>query len=134
MNYYLAVLKKYAVFDGRAQRAEYWYFCLFNIIISLILSILGKAIGVFNVTIGTTGNETNILSIIYSLAVLIPGLAVSVRRLHDVGKSGWMMLINFIPLVGWIWYLILVIKDSAPGENEYGSNPKGNDNNQQNIH
>ena len=126
MNYYLMVLKKYAVFDGRAQRAEYWYFVLFNTIISILLSILGKAIGVFNMTIGTVGNEINILSIIYSLAVLVPGLAVAVRRLHDVGKSGWMVLINLIPLIGQIWILVLMIKDSTPGENEYGSNPKGN--------
>ena len=126
MNYYLVVLKKYAVFSGRARRAEYWYFVLFNAVVSIILSILGKAIGVFNMTIGTVGNEINILSIIYSLAVLVPGLAVAVRRLHDVGKSGWMVLINLIPLIGQIWILVLMIKDSTPGENEYGSNPKGN--------
>ena len=124
MNYYLMVLKKYAVFDGRAQRAEYWYFVLFNTIISILLSILGKAIGVFNMTIGTVGNEINILSIIYSLAVLVPGLAVAVRRLHDVGKSGWMVLINLIPLIGQIWILVLTIRDSTPGENKYGPNPK----------
>ena len=124
MNYYLMVLKKYAVFDGRAQRAEYWYFFLFNIIISIILSILGKAIGVFNITIGTVGSEINILSLLYSLAVLIPGLAVSVRRLHDVSKSGWMILISLIPLIGTIWILVLTIRDSTPGENKYGPNPK----------
>ena len=124
MNYYLVVLKKYAVFSGRARRAEYWYFVLFNAVVSIILSILGKAIGVFNMTIGTVGNEINILSIIYSLAVLVPGLAVAVRRLHDVGKSGWMVLINLIPLIGQIWILVLMMKDSTPGENEYGSNPK----------
>ena len=126
MNYYLMVLKKYAVFDGRAQRAEYWYFVLFNTIISILLSILGKAIGVFNMTIGTVGNEINILSIIYSLAVLVPGLAVAVRRLHDVGKSGWMVLINLIPLIGQIWILVLMMRDSTPGDNKYGPNPKGN--------
>ena len=124
MNYYLMVLKKYAVFDGRAQRAEYWYFFLFNIIISIILSILGKAIGVFNITIGTVGSEINILSLLYSLAVLIPGLAVAVRRLHDVSKSGWMILISLIPLIGTIWILVLTIRDSTPGENKYGPNPK----------
>ncbi len=124
MNYYLLVFKKYAVFTGRARRAEYWYFVLFNAIISIILGILGKAIGVFNVTIGTFGSEMNILSIIYGLAVLLPGLAVAIRRLHDVGKSGWMILINLIPLIGQIWILILMIRDSDPGENEYGPNPK----------
>jgi len=126
MNYYLAVLKKYAVFDGRAQRAEYWYFFLFNIIISMIIGILGKAIGIFNLTIGTVGNEINILSLLYGLALFIPGLAVQVRRLHDVGKSGWMILINFIPLIGTIWFLVLLIRDGTPGDNEYGPNPKGN--------
>lgn len=124
MNYYLLVLKKYTEFNGRAQRAEYWYFYLFNIIISIILSILGKTLGIFNISIGTVGNEINILPIIYSLAVLIPGLAVSVRRLHDVGKSGWMILISLIPLIGTIWLLVLMMKDSVPGENEYGPNPK----------
>ncbi len=124
MNYYLLVFKKYAVFTGRARRAEYWYFVLFNAIISIILGILGKAIGVFNVTIGTFGSEMNILSIIYGLAVLLPGLAVAIRRLHDVGKSGWMILINLIPLIGQIWILILMIRDSDPEENEYGPNPK----------
>jgi len=123
MNYYFSVLKKYAVFDGRAQRAEYWYFVLFNAIVSIILSILGKAIGVFNITVGTV-NEINILSLIYSLAVLIPSLAVSVRRLHDVGKSGWMILLNLIPLIGTIWILVLMIRDSTSGDNEYGPNPK----------
>lgn len=126
MNYYLTVLKKYAVFDGRAQRAEYWYFFLFNVIISMVLGILGKAIGVFSITIGTVGNEINVLSAIYGLALLIPGLAVQVRRLHDVGKSGWMILLNLIPLIGTIWILVLMIRDGTPGDNEYGPNPKGN--------
>ena len=112
------------MFDGRAQRAEYWYFVLFNTIISILLSILGKAIGVFNMTIGTVGNEINILSIIYSLAVLVPGLAVAVRRLHDVGKSGWMVLINLIPLIGQIWILVLMMRDSTPGDNKYGPNQR----------
>lgn len=115
MNYYLAVLKKYAVFSGRSQRAEYWYFFLFNIIIGVALSIISAVIG---------GNK-NILGILYSLAVFIPGLAVSIRRLHDVGKSGWMILISLIPLIGTIWLLVLMVRDSNPGENKYGQNPKG---------
>jgi uncharacterized membrane protein YhaH (DUF805 family) len=97
---------------------------LFNGIISLVLGILGKTIGIFNIAIGTIGSEINILSIIYGLALLIPGLAVSVRRLHDIGKSGWMILLNLIPLIGTIWILVLMIRDSTPGENEYGPNPK----------
>ena len=114
MNYYLAILKKYAVFSGRAQRAEYWYFVLFNLIIAIILGIVSTVIG----------DDKGMLGTLYSLAVLIPGLAVSIRRLHDVGKSGWMLLIALIPLIGWIWLLVLMITDSNPGDNKYGPNPK----------
>jgi len=115
MNYYLSVLKKYAIFSGRSQRAEYWYFFLFNIIISIVLGIISTVVG----------DDSSILGILYSLAVLIPGIAVSVRRLHDVGKSGWMLLIGLIPLIGAIWLLVLMVTDSNPGDNKYGPNPKG---------
>ena len=119
MNYYLAVLKKYADFNGRAQRAEYWYFVLFNFIISIVLGIVDGALG-FNI-----GMNIGFLGLIYSLVVLLPGLAVSIRRLHDIGKSGWMLLVCFIPVIGAIWFLILMVKDSTPGDNQYGPNPKG---------
>ena len=122
MNYYKSVLKKYTVFDGRAQRAEYWYFVLYNLIISIILNIISFIIK----------DKINILGVIYSLAVLLPGLAVAVRRLHDVGKSGWMLFISLIPLVGTIWLIVLMVRDSEPGENKYGPNPKNN-NSQPNI-
>ena len=78
MNYYLLALKKFAVFSGRSQRAEYWYFVLFNTIISIVLEIISSAVGY----------NPSIISTLYGLAVLIPGTAVSVRRLHDIGKSG----------------------------------------------
>jgi uncharacterized membrane protein YhaH (DUF805 family) len=122
MNYYKSVLKKYTVFDGRAQRAEYWYFVLYNLIISIILNIISFIIK----------DKINILGVIYSLAVLLPGLAVAVRRLHDVGKSGWMLFISLIPLVGTIWLIVLMVRDSEPLENKYGPNPKNN-NSQPNI-
>ena len=105
MNYYLEVLKKYAVFSGRARRAEYWYFYLFNFIIGVLFAI------------GTLGG-------IYSLAVLIPSIAVTVRRLHDTNHSGWWLLISFIPFFGGIILLIFLLQDSQPGENQYGPNPK----------
>jgi len=114
MNYYLAVLKKYAVFSGRSQRAEYWYFVLFNTIIFIVLGIISTVIG----------NHSNILGALYYLAVLIPGLAVTIRRLHDVGKSGWMLFILLIPFIGQIWLFVLMVLDSKPGENKYGPNPK----------
>lgn len=119
MSYYLAALKKYTVFSGRSQRAEYWYFFLFNFIISTVLGFIDRAI--------ISGSEVNIgiLGLIFSLIILIPGIAVTIRRLHDIGKSGWMILISFIPIVGFIWLLILMVIDSNTGDNKYGPNPKG---------
>ncbi len=116
MNHYLAVLKKYAVFSGRATRSEYWYFILFNAIIVLILSFLDGSL---------LGDSAGIVSGIYSLAIFIPSLSVSARRLHDTGRSGWMLLLYLIPIVGSIWILVLTVLDSKP-DNKYGPNPKGN--------
>ena len=118
MNYYIEVLKKYAVFTGRARRAEYWYFVLFNLIISLILAIID------NIIWGSQ-NGMMVLSGLYGLAVLIPSLAVAVRRLHDTGKSGWWILIALIPVIGASWLIILFIYDSNYGDNRFGPNPKG---------
>jgi uncharacterized membrane protein YhaH (DUF805 family) len=118
MYWYLAVLKKYGDFSGRARRKEYWMFVLFNLIFSITALILD------NFLVNAFQLEYGIIYILYTLAVLIPGLAVLVRRLHDVGKSGWMVLILLIPIIGVIWLLILVIQDSIQGENKYGPNPK----------
>ena len=114
MSWYLEVLKKYAVFSGRARRKEYWYFALFNIIISIVLVVIEFII------IGS-----GLLGGIYALAILIPGIAVTVRRLHDTGRSGWWCLIGLVPLIGVIVILIFAVLDSQPGENDYGPNPKG---------
>ncbi|QDO94922.1 DUF805 domain-containing protein [Formosa sediminum] len=117
MNWYLKVIKEhYADFKGRARRQEYWMFVLINMIISWSISLLGY---LFDVSI------FSILSGIYSLAVFIPGFAVSVRRLHDVGKSGWFLLIAVIPIIGWIWLIVLMATDSEVGPNNWGDNPKG---------
>ncbi|NQX82736.1 MAG: DUF805 domain-containing protein [Flavobacteriaceae bacterium] len=113
MDWYIKVLKQYADFNGRARRKEYWMFVLFNFIFTVSLSAMSYI----------TGN--NYLLFIYSVLLFIPKLAVSVRRLHDIGKSGWMYLIAFIPLVGAIWLLVLFVTDSDIGSNEYGENPKG---------
>jgi len=107
MNWYLLVLKKYATFNGRARRKEYWMFTLFSTIISVILSLFGALV------LDTEGIDT-----IYSLAVLVPTIAVGVRRMHDVGKSGWFIIIP-------IYNIILAATDSVNGANEYGENPKG---------
>jgi uncharacterized membrane protein YhaH (DUF805 family) len=106
MKWYLAVLKKYAEFKGRAGREEFWMFVLISFIASLILSFIRP------------------LWLIYNLAVLVPSIAVCTRRLHDTGRSGWFQLLALIPLVGPIIVLVLAAQDSQPGDNQYGPNPK----------
>ena len=119
MNWYLQVLKKYAVFTGRAQRKEYWFFVLFNFIIGFVLGLIDGMIGSRIAAAGM-----GILGLIYALAVLIPGIAVSIRRLHDTGRSGWWLLISFVPFVGFIILIVFMALDSQPGENQYGPYPK----------
>jgi uncharacterized membrane protein YhaH (DUF805 family) len=113
MNWYISTLKKYADFGGRARRTEYWMFVLFNVIVSFVLAGVDMLIGGFG-----------ILSGLYGLAVLIPSLAVSVRRLHDTGRTGWWLLIGFVPVIGVIVLLVFAVLDSEPGSNDYGPNPK----------
>ena len=119
MYWYMMALQKYAVFSGRAQRKEYWYFYLFSVLITLALAILDMLIGSFDKVSGV-----GVLSGLYSLAVLIPNLAVTVRRLHDTGRSGWWFLIVLVPFIGGIVLLIFLVQDSMPGTNQYGANPK----------
>jgi len=119
MNWYLAVLKNYAGFSGRARRMEYWMFALFNMIFAFVAMGLDNLLGT---TVGIL--PYGVFYLLYGLAVLVPGLAVAVRRMHDVGKSGWMLLIALIPIIGGIWLLILLVTDSNSGENKYGANPK----------
>ncbi|HAH48461.1 DUF805 domain-containing protein [Gimesia sp.] len=118
MNWYLAVLKKYADFSGRARRKEYWMFILFNILISFVIGILGAIIG------ETGGLITVSLSGLYSLFIFIPSIAVTVRRLHDTNRTGWWILISLIPFFGAIILFIFMILDSDPNANAYGENPK----------
>ncbi|QKE74960.1 DUF805 domain-containing protein [Arthrobacter citreus] len=113
MEWYLKVLKNYAVFNGRARRTEYWMFILFSAIITIILSILQSIAGIDNVLTG-----------IYGLLTLLPNLAVGARRLHDSGKSGWWLLLCLIPFIGTIILLVFFCLDSEAGENRFGGNPK----------
>ena len=112
-------MKQYADFDGRARRTEYWMFVLFNMIFSVVAVVLDNVLG-----IAMEGIGYGPLYGLYVLAMIIPSLAVAVRRLHDTGKSGWMLLIALIPLIGSIWLFVLYVTDGNPGENKYGSNPK----------
>lgn len=118
MNWYVKVMKQYSDFKGRARRKEYWMFTLFYLIFAIVVMALEFAMGM--------GGEMGVgmLYLIFMLGHLVPSLAVSVRRLHDVGKSGWMILIALIPVIGWIWLLVLALTDSKPGDNEYGARPK----------
>lgn len=112
-------MRQYADFNGRARRKEYWMFTLFNIIFAIVALVLDNILGI-NFQEGSGGP----FYIIYALAVLIPGIAVLVRRLHDLGKSGWMFFIALIPLIGSIWLLVLLCSEGESGSNEYGPNPK----------
>lgn len=114
MNYFLDVLKKYVVFSGRAGRKEYWMYVLFCLIFSIAAGVIDTIIG------SIIGKPVMFFSPLFSLGILLPSLAVAVRRLHDIGKSGLMILISFIPLVGSIWLLILLAKESVKEDNEYG--------------
>jgi len=105
MNYYLKVLQNYATFSGRARRSEYWYFFLFNIIAGFVLGFIGGLL------------KVSVLSSIYSLGIIIPSIAVGVRRMHDVGKSGWFLLIP-------IYNLILLCTEGEKKSNMYGEDPK----------
>ena len=124
MRWFLKCLKQYADFKGRARRREYWMFYLFCtlIITAIVLAIM--FITVFASTQGLGSSLVLVLQIV-NLLMVLPYLAVTVRRLHDVGKSGWMWFIQLIPLIGGIWLLVLLVTDSQPGTNKYGPNPKG---------
>jgi uncharacterized membrane protein YhaH (DUF805 family) len=110
--------KDYANFSGRASRSEYWYFALFVFIVVIALTIIDGFMGTLDVKSGH-----GLLSSIFSLAILIPQLAVQVRRLHDVDKSGWWLLIYLIPIIGVIWMLVLYCIKGTEGENRFGPDP-----------
>lgn len=112
MKWFIEVLKKYAVFSGRARRKEYWMYTLFVVIIAIVLAIADYALG------------SQVLGLIFNVAILLPSLGVAVRRLHDTDRTGWWILISLIPFVGTIILLVFLCSDSKPGENKYGPNPK----------
>ncbi len=115
MDYYTKVLKEYAVFSGRARRKEYWMFTLINLIVYIAIFLV---IGMINDSL------SEIILGLYALAIIIPALAVTFRRLHDTGRSGWWLLIGLIPFIGSLILLYFMIQDSTPGANIYGPNPK----------
>lgn len=135
MNDYLNVIRNnYANFSGRARRCEYWMFTLINTIISIVLYLLVALFALPSLLSGRDGGSSTFtplgilplaLYTIYILAIVVPGLAVSARRLHDAGYSGWLYLIVLVPFIGSVVLLVLMIQDSKPGDNKWGANPKG---------
>lgn len=119
MNWYLKVLRQYADFTGRARRKEYWMFVLINMIISIALIFVDMLVGTLNKELGL-----GLTSGLYTLAILIPSIAVAVRRLHDTDRSGWWMLIVLVPFLGAIVLLVFLVMDGTPGSNRFGPNPK----------
>ncbi len=113
LEQYIATFKKYAVFEGRAGRRETWTFLLVNMGITLVLSAVD----------GMLGMLLGALSWLFSLIVLLPSLGVGVRRLHDTGRSGWWVLVSFVPFVGWLVLLYFYIQEGQPGQNEFGAPP-----------
>lgn len=118
MKYYLHALSNYANFSGRARRKEYWMFLLFNVIFAALAIIIDNLLGTADPLTGY-----GVIYFLYVLAVFIPGLAVTVRRLHDVGKSGWMYFIVLIPIIGAIWLLVLLASEGDQAINQYGASP-----------
>ncbi|MBB1645380.1 DUF805 domain-containing protein [Sphingobacterium sp. UME9] len=116
-NFLKVVRDNYANFEGRARRKEYWMFFLANLIISAVFGILGQIASLFTYVSG-----------LVSLALLIPGIAVTVRRLHDTNKSGWFILVALIPFIGWIYLLYLLVLEGDKGPNQYGPDPKALEN------
>lgn len=119
MEWYLKGLKQYADFSGRARRKEYWMFTLFNVIFAIVAMILDNVLG-----IAMEESGYGPIYGLYALALFIPGLAVAVRRLHDVGKSGWFFLVILIPIIGAIWLIALFCTEGEAEANKWGSNPK----------
>ncbi|WP_068546438.1 DUF805 domain-containing protein [Thalassotalea crassostreae] len=119
MNWYITVLKRYATFRGRSRRSEYWFFTLFNVLISFGLAFIDGMVGSFDANSGV-----GMLSGFYTLAIIIPSIAVAVRRLHDTERTGWWLLLLLIPLIGPLVILFFMVSNGNSGANEYGDDPK----------
>ena len=112
MDWYKKVLRSYAVFEGRAQRKEFWMFLLFNVLVTFALHLIDAVMV-----------HVPLLSVIYSIAILVPYIAVGVRRLHDTDRAGWWLLVSFVPIVGWLIVVVLLALEGTRGPNRYGPDP-----------
>lgn len=124
-HYYFNALKRYSDFEGRSRRAEYWTFVLTNAIIAYLLYGM-KALAFYS-ELKVLGLILFGLYMLFVIVMLIPNIAVAVRRLHDTGRSAWWLLITLIPIIGGIWFFVLLLLDGDKGENKYGADPKAID-------
>ena len=126
MKWFIKCLRHYADFSGRARRKEYWMFVLFNFIFALVWQISMLVVFI----LANSGNPvslkvaSNVAGLSYGILIMLPSMAVAVRRLHDIGKSGWMLLIGLIPIIGGIWLFVLMVTEGQQEDNKYGDNPK----------
>lgn len=118
MGNFVDVWKNSFNYSGRARRKEYWMFSLINFLIYIVLSVIGGMISSPDSPLGMG------LILVYGLAAIFPSIAVAVRRLHDTSRSGWWVLITFVPIIGSIWFLVLMVLDSKPETNQWGPSPK----------
>jgi uncharacterized membrane protein YhaH (DUF805 family) len=129
MEWMLMPLKRYADFSGRSRRKEYWMFILFMVLVYLALGVLLTVLGLSGDEDGSLfnvgGGATIIILLLFGLAVIIPSIAVQVRRFHDQDKSGWFVLLNLIPYLGGIIVLVFMCLEGTKGPNRYGPDPKG---------
>ena len=121
MEWFIKCIKQYADFKGRARRKEYWMFFLIYLALGFLVTFAAIPI---DVILETEGIIYITVMCLFVLAFIVPIYAVTVRRLHDTGRSGWWILINFIPYIGGIWLFVLTCLDSEPGTNKWGENPK----------
>ncbi|WP_417885548.1 DUF805 domain-containing protein [Zunongwangia sp.] len=119
MKWFLKGLKQYTDFQGRSRRKEFFMFNLFNSLFGILLMIISAILAKL-----LNSEVFILLYVLYLFATILPSIALTIRRLHDIGKSGWTMLVSFIPVIGSFWLLYLLITESEPEENEYGANPK----------
>ena len=127
-TYYVSALKRYFDFNGRTSKKAYWMFVLFNVLISWVAIAVDNILGTEEVgRISLWGIRNGMFNNFYGLVMLLPGIAIAVRRLHDIGKNGRTMFLLFIPVVGWILVLMDLIKEGDPRENEFGPVPKDGD-------
>lgn len=118
MNRYLDVIRKYAVFQGRARRADYWTFVIGNFLIGFLLSSIERVSGL------NPGSDQSVLASLYGLFVLVPGIAVTARRLHDINRSAYWCCLAFVPILGWVVLLFFMVQEGDTGENPYGPRPQ----------